>query len=70
MFRGEAWRNLSIWPWVGGAKTENSLPWLKWSRGHLGHWLGMPGYRGPYEEFGLDLDDNGNTLEGILVGID
>lgn len=36
--------------------------------GHLGVGVGMVGHRRPYEEFGLD--DDGNTLEGILVRID
>lgn len=70
MFRGEVWRYLLIWFWVGGVKIENSLFWFKWSRGYLGYWFGMLGYRGFYEEFGFDFDDNGNILEGILVGID
>lgn len=36
-------------------------------RGHLGDWVGMVGHRRAYEEFRLDLENNGNTLEGMLA---
>lgn len=56
-----------------GVKTENDLLWFQTKAemggigGNLGEGLGMTGQRGPYEEFRLYLDNNGITLEGILV---
>lgn len=59
---------------LAGRGAETNSIWLqpraevgrRW--GHLGVGVGMVGHRRPYEEFGLD--DNGNTLEGILVRMD